>query len=533
MASEPASTDSTGESAQADVLAFLGEPASYAALMRPPQRVERVETHGAVVFLAGEEAFKVKRAVKLAYLDFSTLEARRRLSEREVEINRPSAPDIYLGTIAVTREPDGRLELGGEGEAVEWAVRMARFPERDVLIEVAARGGIDVGTARALGDAVAAMHAAAPVAAAGSGAAIEEVIASIHDTLARSGEAVLVALAEELAAGFDRQAARSDEVRRRRAAAGFVRRCHGDLHLGNIVLWQGRPVPFDAIEFDERIATIDTLYDLAFLLMDLERQGCRNAANAVLNRYLEHSRAALDLEGLAALPLFLGVRAGVRAMVAIDRLRVKPADERPEIVAKATTTLELAAQLLEPPPARLIAVGGLSGTGKSTLAAALAPGIGAFPGAVHLRSDVERKRLAGVAQTERLPAEAYTAAASAQVYDVLAERARLALAAGHSVVVDAVFAREAERDCIARVAQRLGAAFDGVWLEGRAEELKSRVAARRGDASDATPAVVETQLGYDIGRLDWHRVDAGGSPGDTRARAAAALRLTAETPACG
>lgn len=527
MTTDRATRTSAGEREQADVLAFLAEPQSYAGLMPPPRRIERVDTHGAVVFLAGEEAFKVKRAVKLAYLDFSTLEARRRLSEREVEINRPAAPEIYLGTIPVTREPDGRLALGGEGEAVEWAVRMARFPERDVMIEVAARGGIDTATARALGDMVAQMHAAAPVAAAEAGAAIEEVIASIHDTVARSDERALLDLSRRLDADFGRQIARSADVRRRRAEAGFVRRCHGDLHLGNIVLWTGRPVPFDAIEFDERIATIDTLYDLAFLLMDLERQGCRAAANIVLNRYLGHSRSALDLEGLAALPLFLGVRAGVRAMVAIDRLRVKATTERPDIVAKAAATLELAARLLEPPTPRLIAVGGLSGTGKSTLAAALAPEVGAVPGAVHLRSDVERKRLAGIAETDRLPPEAYTAAASAEVYRILLERTQAALAAGHSVVVDAVFARESERDAIADVARGLGVRFDGAWLEGRADALKARVAARRGDASDATPAVVEQQLGYDVGRIGWSRVDAGGTADDTRSRAALALGVAA------
>lgn len=462
MTTDRAATTSAGEREQADVLAFLAEPQSYAGLMPPPQRVERIDTHGAVVFLAGDEAFKVKRAVKLAYLDFSTLEARRRLSEREVEINRPAAPQIYLGTIPVTREAGGGLALDGAGEAVEWAVRMARFPERDVLIEVAARGGIDPATARALGDMVAQMHAAAPIAAAGEGAAVEEVIASIHDTVGRSVERGLLDVSRRLDADFDRQIARSADVRRRRADAGFVRRCHGDLHLGNIVLWKGRPVPFDAIEFDERIATIDTLYDLAFLLMDLERQGCRVAANLVLNRYLSQSRSSLDLEGLAALPLFLGVRAGVRAMVAIDRLRLKATAERPEIVAKAAATLELAARLLEPPAPRLIAVGGLSGTGKSTLAAALAPQIGAVPGAVHLRSDVERKRLAGIAETERLPPEAYTAAASAEVYRILLVRAHAALAAGHSVVVDAVFARESERDAIAEVAGGLRVRFDGV-----------------------------------------------------------------------
>jgi predicted kinase len=268
-------------------------------------------------------------------------------------------------------------------------------------------------------------------------------------------------------------------------------------------------LPFDAIEFDEDLATIDVFYDLAFLLMDLERHHCRPAANLVLNRYVWRTARDLDLPGLALLPVFMAVRAGVRAMVRADRARQLDGTSRAEAVARAQESFQMALDYLEPPPARLVVVGGLSGTGKSTLAARLAPLFGAAPGALHLRSDLERKSLAGVEETTRLPAEAYTADATAKVYEVLANKARRALAAGHSVIVDAVFAGAGEREKLSAVAQTTDVPMTGLWLEAPPDALRSRVATRRGDASDATVDVVERQLGYDLGDVAWVRVDAG------------------------
>ena len=497
---------------QTEVIAFLADTRSHTPR---PARVEQIETHGALVFLAGDTALKIKRAVKLAYLDFSTLAAREAVCRREIEINLPNAPEIYRDVVAITRDAEGRLAIGGAGQAVEWAVRMARFGQDDLLSTIAEREGVDDALAAGLATMVVRAHAAAPLREMhGHADHMRQIVDSVSDSLASGASGVPGAETRRLRfrelalARLDR----SGPVLERRAAAGLVRRCHGDMHLANIVLWNGRPALFDAIEFDEALATIDVLYDLAFLLMDLDRRGQRRAARIVLDRYLAGSRRDLDLEALVAMPLFLGLRAAIRAMVAFDRSHIQSQPQRLSTERHALDTLGLAVAYLEPPPARLVAVGGLSGTGKTTLAAGLAPLLLPVPGALHLRSDVLRKMLAGVGELERLPAAAYSPAAGAKVYAELARVARLALIAGHSVVVDAVFAAPDERSMIERIASDTGARFDAIWLEATPELLHARVAARRGDASDATPEVVERQLTYDVGEIGWHRVAASSDP---------------------
>jgi uncharacterized protein len=302
-----------------------------------------------------------------------------------------------------------------------------------------------------------------------------------------------------------------------RSAKGLVRRCHGDLHTGNIVVIGDRPLLFDAIEFSEEIATIDVLYDLAFLLMDLVHLSERHGANRVFNHYLNLRRAHEDLSGLAALPLFLAVRAGVRALVTADRMHT--AESGGQEIARNEARVFLANCLteLQPPPPRLLCIGGLSGTGKSTLADALAPAVGSLPGAVLVRSDVERKLLAGVAETEKLPFDSYTPQASSRVYDALFARASSALKAGHAVIIDAVFSKPDERAAAEQVAKDAGAGFTGFWLEARPAQMKARVAQRHNDASDADIAVVEKQLLSGTGEVSWHRMDAGGTTAETLA----------------
>jgi predicted kinase len=324
---------------------------------------------------------------------------------------------------------------------------------------------------------------------------------------------------------------RCTAVLNERAATGLVRRCHGDLHLNNIVLWQGRPVLFDAIEFDEGLATIDTLYDLAFLLMDLDRNGQRLAASIVLNRYLWRSSTHLALQGLGALPLFLGLRAGIRAMVTAER-----AEQEGRANAHgrrgARELLDAAIAYLTPNAPQLTAIGGLSGTGKSTLGRALAPDVGPAPGAVHLRSDLERKSLHGVDETTRLRPDAYTKPVNDKVYAILREKARHVLAARHAAIVDAVFARPEERAEIEAVAADLGVPFRGLWLEAPPGKLLDRVGARIGDTSDATPEVVRQQLTGDTGALTagWVSIDAGGSGAATLAKAREVLAVMKGQP---
>lgn len=516
-ASRPVATADADD--QREVIAFLGRPESYGV-----DRVERLETHGNLVFLAGPDAYKIKRAVRFGYMDFSTQEKRCAACRREVEINRQWAPDLYLDCVAIRHRPDGTLGFGGTGEVVECSVRMRRFEQSDLLSTRVERNQLDHELALRLADAVFLSHKQAARATPRSGIApFRHLVASICRDLA-AGEACKADV-DDLALQLPRQVDRAAAILEARAAHGFVRRCHGDLHLANIVLNHGQPTLYDAIEFDEALATIDTLYDLAFLLMDLDFQGQRPVANVVLNRYLSLSSAQLDLSGLAAMPLFLALRAAIRALVSSDRAAQHGGQGRDRDLERVRRYLKAARNYAMPATRRLVVVGGLSGTGKTTLAAALAPWLGAAPGAVHLRSDLERKRLAGVGELEPLPSSAYTPQARQRVYQQLHEKAASALTANHTVVIDAVYDNEARRREIETLAGSMRIPLLGLWLRADAATLMARVAARRNDASDATPAVVQHQLAVEIGALSapWVPLDAGHDATETLATAMAAI----------
>lgn len=505
---------------QSEVIAFLSSPGAYADA---PETVERMETHGALVFLAGTTVYKIKRAVKFSYMDLSTLEKRRLMVAREVALNRQFAPDLYLGAVPIGRAEDGSLRLGG-GVPVEWAVHMRRFDQSALLGRIVGAGKLDSETAKHTADMVRAMHDhAASHVCEDADARVGVTVAHLASDLGAC-ESILGPgrVAAFVAAARD-QLGRAGSVLRRRGLLGHVRRCHGDLHLDNIVLWKGAPVAFDALEFDERLATIDTLYDLAFLIMDLVHNDARADACLVLNRYLWRDPPGIEIDALVALPLFLGLRSAIRAMVAAQRTLQLEGAERIAKATEATGFLDDAIAYVTPEPPRLVAVGGRSGTGKSTLAATLAPTLGRAPGALHIRSDLERKAMHGAAETERLPQSCYTPDVTHAVYARAMDKARLALAAGQSVIIDAVFDDPAQRAGIERIAARAGARFDGLWLTADREAMMARVAARTGDASDATPAVVAHQLARDPGHVAWHHVDAGGTVEETRAAAKALL----------
>lgn len=514
--------DHTVES-QDEVFAFLGDARTHGV-----QDVRRIDTHAASVFLMGERALKVKRAVKFPFLDYSTLDRRRQACAAELEVNRPYAPDIYLGVVAITRAVNGQLELGGQGAVVEWAVEMRRFDETRTLDRLAETEGIDPELADALGRVVAKAHAAAP--AGNATAWIAEFASYLAQNTAELNENPDLFPPAEIEK-LDRRSrtalAQLRPLLEKRAGAGLIRRIHGDLHLGNIALIGGGPVPFDAIEFDPIIGTGDVLYDLAFLLMDLVERGLTAAANIVLNRYLWQTRRSGDLDALAALPLFMSVRAAIRAKVTAARREAVAADAAAEFGRSARDYFRLAGAFLSPPAPRLVAIGGLSGTGKSALARMLAPGLAPAPGAVVLRSDIERKALFGIAETDRLGGEAYTPDVTAKVYSTLADKAARVLAAGYSVVVDAVFAQAGERGAIAAMAARERMPFSGCFLVADLATRIARVGARVKDASDADAAVARAQERYDLGALDWRVIDADGTPTETLERTRAALGLGA------
>lgn len=471
---------------QDDVVAFL-----EAGGIGGP--VERIETHAAIIFLAGDRAFKLKRAVRYSFLDFSTLARRRAALEAELRLNRRTAPGLYKRLVPVTMGPDGELELGGSGDIVEWLLEMVRFPAEARLDAVASRGALDHRSAERLGATVARFHdALAPNRDRGGAENLRSVIAgNAGDLRSLVPEVFEDALVQRVTSRIEDAWVSAAPLLDARRTAGLVRHGHGDLHLANIVLLEGEPVPFDCLEFDPALAITDVLYDLAFLIMDLLAHDANEAACATLQAWLD---ARLEDEGLALLPLFMAVRATVRAKVEGFTARTSSAEAAAEERrAAAARYLHLADRLLDPKPARLIAVGGRSGTGKSSVARALAPGLGTLPGASILRSDVVRKRLHGCPLDRRLPEAAYVPAVSERVFEALASRARSILRAGYTVICDAVYGLPSQRARLAETARAAGVPFEGIWLEAPLEVLEMRVQRRAGDASDADVEVVHRQ----------------------------------------
>lgn len=502
---------------QTPVIDLLMAPATHGGA-----GVERIDTHTAVLFLAGDRAFKLKRAVLFDYFDGSTPDRRRILCEAEVVLNRRTAPTIYRGVMAVTRGAGGRLTLGGDGVAVDWLVEMNRFDQDGLFDRLAESGRLDPDLMPPLAAAIAAFHRQADRRPDHGGAAgLQWVIEGNRRGFAEAGclDSVAARRVTELAlTALDRHAAALD----RRRETGFVRQCHGDLHLRNIVRLDAQPTLFDAVEFNDRIACTDVLYDLAFLLMDLWRRRLPRHANAVWSRYLLETG---DLDDLGLLPLFLSCRAAVRAKTSATAAEFQQEPPRRDALeALAREYLAMAERLLRPARPCLLAVGGLSGSGKSTLALTLAASIGAAPGAVVLRSDEVRKQLLDTPLGEPLGSQGYAPAISTRVYAILAERAGRVIRGGHSAIADAVYADTIERDAIEGVATAAGVPFAGLWLDAPAAALMDRVDARRHDPSDADAEVVRRQLARSPGPIAWHRIDASGTPDDVRESAAACLR---------
>lgn len=500
---------------QKEVLDFLGSAAAH-GLTAPPLRID---THCSVVFLAGQHVYKVKRAVKLPFLDYSTLEKRKYFCDREFVINHKLAPRLYVGIIAIKKGPEG-LHLGGRGEVVEWAVHLNRFDESQTLDRLANSGKLDPQITRDLAAVVSDAHAkAAIIKVGGSTEALGDVIQETLSELRRAADIFPREAVEDLARTMLQSFRETRNLMTIREATGHVRRCHGDLHLRNIVLLDGKATLFDAIEFDEKLATTDIFYDLAFLLMDLWHRGLKSEANTVLNRYLWHAPDMTgELPGLAALPLFLGLRAAIRAKVTI----LNPVTASRRAVTDARLYFETAQEFLQPHRPSLIAIGGRSGTGKSTLAAGLAPLLGRPPGALHLRSDIERKRQFDVPETFRLSSSAYTSEASGRVYEALDRQAAIALHSGHTVIMDATFLSSFEANAAAEIARRAGVEFRGLWLEAPTGLLMRRLSTRVNDASDATADVLRRQPVAEA-PAGWTWLDASKTPAEIRYAAAHGL----------
>lgn len=497
---------------QAEVIAFLSRPGIFDD---GTEAVERIETHMSMIFIGRARAFKLKRAIKYPYVDFSTAERRHRSCSEEVRINRRTAPDLYNGVIAVNRAADGSLNLGGSGKPVDWVVDMHRFDQNTLLDRKARLGELDRRVMEELAEVIAQFHLAAESRKDFGG---REWVGRTLD-LNEASYAQFAAGALE-ADAVDRLNTRSRELFERcgdlleaRRDGGLLKLCHGDLHLRNIFLTERGPTIFDAIEFNDTFAVIDVFYDLAFLLMDLDRFDMRRLGSFVLNHYLD---VTWDTAGLSLLPLFLAMRASVRAHVATAALAgTTDAAAKDRLRTEAGEYHQMALAYLDVPAPRLIAVGGLSGSGKSRMARELAPFVGSRPGARVVRSDVLRKRIAGVGPLTHLGPRGYTPEMTEKTYQTLYDEVRAALATGHAVVADAVFARAEQREAIAAIAAEAGVPFQGIWMEAPPEVMEHRVTKRQHNVSDADAGVVRKQLRYDLGDIAWTRINSAGPRNQT------------------
>ncbi|SIO07097.1 hypothetical protein SAMN05444722_0310 [Rhodovulum sp. ES.010] len=497
---------------QDGVIAFLSDPATH-GVAGP---VEVIETHISVVFLAGARAYKLKRAVKLPYTDGSTPRLRLATCEKELALNRPGAPDLYLGVRRITRCAGG-LVFDGDGPLVDAVVEMVRFDQAALFDRLAERNALGPELLDDLAGRVAAFHAQAPVVHSGGGARNIAGVLDINRAGFATSDVFARAEIDALDTRFRRRLARLAARLDAREAAGLVRRCHGDLHLRNICLFGGRPTLFDCIEFNDRLATVDVLYDLAFLLMDLWHRGLPGRANRVANRYFD---AAATDAGFDLLPFFMALRAAVRAHVTATAAMEAGGGAAAQAAA-ARRYFALANRLLSGGAARVVALGGLSGSGKTTLAEALAPELGRPPGARLVESDRMRKGLFGIPVDRRLPESAYRPEVSEAVYARLVSRARALAGAGVSVVLAAVYDRPERRAAL--VTGLAGRDLAAIWLTAPPETLRSRVQGRAPGASDATPEVLEAQLGRAAPPAAWTRVSSEGGLDETLARLRAAL----------
>jgi aminoglycoside phosphotransferase family enzyme/predicted kinase len=474
----------------------LGEPRCFP---HPAARIERIETHISWVVLAGDFAYKLKKHLDLGFLDFSTLAKRRAACEDEVRLNRRLAPDLYLDVVAITGTADAP-RIGGTGPPLEYAVRMRRFDREQELDRMLAAGTLTPEHIDELARLVARFHAAAPVGSAADpwgtpAIALANALANFEHVLALEQGPDIATRIAALKAWTRDTHARLAPLLEQRQRDGFVRECHGDLHLANMVLHAGRVVVFDCIEFNPALRWTDVMAEIAFTVMDLRHRGRPDLAQRFVNDYLEETG---DYSGLGVLPFFLVYRAMVRAKVAAIRAaQPKDAAAAARDHASFRSHLALAEAFARPWRTAIVITSGLSGSGKSFLAAKLA----ATGDWIRLRSDVERKRLAGLQGRDdshsAVGAGLYANGASERTYARLAELAADIVAAGFPVIVDATFLTRAQRRMFRDLAAALRVPFAILAPQVSASRMRERVVARKAaatDPSEATVAVLDRQL---------------------------------------
>lgn len=460
----------------------------------PVDHFETRETHISHVLLTGSFAYKIKKPMNFGFLDFSELSSRRFFCEEEVRLNSRLAPDLYLGVVPITGSPEHPV-IGGDGEPFEYAVKMRQFDTDQMLDTLNSQGKLTAEHMDELAELLARFHADIPqVGPDGELGTPEAVYAPMAQNFEQSAplldDPALLQQLEALEAWTQSTYERLQPLLAERRAAGAIRECHGDLHLGNITLYKGHVTVFDCIEFNPEFRWIDTINDLAFLLMDLEDRKLPHFASRLLNRYLELTG---DFQGVTLLPLYKAYRAMVRAKIALFTMGNESLsdDERSAQLDQYRSYADLAESYTGIPDRFLLAMHGLSGSGKSVVSLGLSEALSL----VRLRSDVERKRLFGLAPEASSRSDAqegiYSADATQRTYDRLASLANQLLCAGCAVVVDAACLHKAERARFEEIAENQGVPFLLVSCETSMEQLEARVAARATAGRDASEADLE------------------------------------------
>ena len=481
------------------------------AFAHPADRLVMHETHLSWVILAGDYAYKIKKAVRFDFIDATSLARREQWCRDELRLNQRLAPQLYLEVVPITWR-DGACRIGGAGEALEYAVRMRRFDTDAELASLLDRGAAGVGEIAALGELLAHFHARAARAAAGDActqALRRSVLKAVDSLLQHEVAHRLLPELDDLVGWLRTTLAKHSAALARREAGGRVRECHGDLHARNIVRWQGELTPFDCLEFDPALRWIDVMNDIAFLYMDLQSHRRSDLACTLMNAWLEHNG---DYAGLPLLPLYAAYRAIVRAMV--DALAMEQAPERRQVYEpRLQARLRTAAGCMHAGPAALLIMHGASGSGKSWLSSRLLPSIPA----IRIRSDVERKRL--FAGGEGVTGGLYGADANRRTYAHLLECAEHCLDAGLHTLVDAAFLEAGNRRLFQSLAAARGARFVILSCEADRATLAARIRGRQlegRDPSDADVTVMQRQLRHlqslDAQELPFTvRVDTGGA----------------------
>ena len=479
----------------------LENPAAYD---HPVARIERIETHISWVLLTGGFAYKIKKPVDLGFADFSSLDKRRHYCKEELRLNRRLCPELYRDVVPIT----GTFEsprMNGAGTAIEYAVRMTEFSQDRLLCLMIERGELTAKHIDRLAKEVADFHASIPCDQFGKYGTPEDIwefaaenFRAIRDSGRDAlGQSAVDELYEWSLAEF--QARRGDFENRK--AEGFVRECHGDMHLGNMIADGDDVLIFDCIEFNDRLRWIDVMSEAAFVVMDLEDRGraaevSLKGAFRFLNAWLERTG---DYPGLTVLPFYLVYRALVRAKVAVLRLQQNRADSTASaaLLAECRGYLEQARCYAHRPHPRLSITHGVSGSGKTTGTQQLVE----ETGTIRIRSDVERKRLLGLElyepTSQRLPANAYSAQTTQRTYGRLLQLATSSIQAGYSVVIDATFLQRKHRDMFHLLANKLDVPFQILHFDADVQALRDRISRRiesGNDASEADLQVLEQQL---------------------------------------